>query len=251
MRINNFFLAVLLCIVVISFAGCISDDGTTETTTQAPTTSAPTTIAPTTSAPTTLAPTTAAPSLDVEVISYTGRNDEFGQYILYGEIMNHLDYNLGRVKITASYYDDQDQFIGSYFTFTEITTMVPGQKSPFVLTTYPDSFTPDKVELEVSYESAINPVYEGIVIIDQQGMQDQDGYFVVNGEVQNNGDSTVIFVKLMCTYYDIDGKVIATEYSFSAKDELRPGETSTFEVIPFLYKFTPASYDIQVQASPK
>jgi len=245
MKTHNVFLALLLSIVVISVAGCISDDGSTETTT-----AAPTTAAPTTQSPTTLAPTTAAPSQDVEVISYNGRNDVFGQYILYGEVMNYLDYDLGRVKITASYYDDQDQFIGNYFTFTENTTVEPGQKSPFILTTWPDSFTPDKVDLEVSYEAAINPVYKGIEIIDHQGMLDQDGYYVINGEVQNNGDSTVNFVKLMCTYYDIDGKVIATEYSFTEKDELEPDETSTFEVMPFLYEFTPASYEIQVQANP-
>ncbi len=53
------------------------------------------------------------------------------------------------------------------------------------------------------------------------------------GEVQNNGSSSVSFVKVTATFYDTNGKVVDTSFTYAgdtANTPLSPGKKSPFEI---------------------
>ncbi len=185
----------------------------------------------------------------VEILSYSGVSGEYGYYTVYGEVKNNLNYNVKYVKIVASYYNNANQFLGSAFTYTELDTIKPGQKSPFEISTYPDKYTPSKVTLQVSFSRDYSNPLAGVSILNHSGRTDSYGYYDVIGEVKNNSNSDARYVKLVCTYYDDNGKVIGCSFSYAEMDTLRPGQSSPYEVTSYPLKIRPASYSIQVQAT--
>jgi len=232
--------------------GCIGGEEEETTTPPPTTTAAPTTTSPptTTAVPTTTNPPTTQPPEDpVEILSYTGVKDDYGYYTIYGEVQNNLGYNLEYVKIVASYYDNRGQFLGSSFTFTEMDILKPGQKSPFELSSFPDTFTPSEVELQVTYSRAYSKPFEGITILNHSGKSSTYGCYEVIGQVQNNSNVDASYVKIVCTYYNGNGKVIGCAFCFTDIDTLRPGQKSPFELTSYPLEITPAYYELQVQAS--
>jgi hypothetical protein len=171
-----------------------------------------------------------------------------GYFYIVGEIENKLPHNLEFVKIVATYYDDNNEVLGTSFTYTELDILGPGQKSPFELSNYPDNFIPSSYKVQASYQITSSTPYDGLSINSYRSSVD-GGYYKVVGEVENNGDRTVDFVKLVATFYDDSNEVIGTSFTYTDLDTIAPGDTSPFELTTYPQKINPARYDIQVQAS--
>lgn len=75
------------------------------------------------------------------------------------------------------------------------------------------------------------------------------GYYEVVGEVQNNTDRKVTYVKIIATFYDSNGQVLATGSSYAEIKDLEPGQKSPFEVSNYPNKESSQQivrYDLQV-----
>jgi len=71
------------------------------------------------------------------------------------------------------------------------------------------------------------------VILQHPGYFDRLGYYHVIGEVQNKGDGALRFVKIIATFYDSAGTVVATSFTFTMIEILHAGQKSPFDLILF------------------
>jgi len=72
-------------------------------------------------------------------------------------------------------------------------------------------------------------------------------YFHIVGEVLNNTETNIEFVKVIATYYDQLGQVIGTDFTYTKLDILIPGQRSPFDVNSSPYTLPLLdSYKIQV-----
>ena len=67
---------------------------------------------------------------DVSIVSQRAYSDEYTFHIV-GEVQNTGSKSAEFVQIVASFYEGNDQFVGTSYTFTAPTTVSPGTKAPF------------------------------------------------------------------------------------------------------------------------
>lgn len=194
----------------------------------------------------TLTPTP-TPEIKPAILTTSSYFSNIGYYTIVGEVKNYLNVNVQYVKIVATFYDSQDTVIGTDFTYTELDTLKPGQKSPFELSSYPDKINPARFKLSVDYrETGVQP-FEGLTILSHTASFDSIGYHKIVGEVQNNGFRQSTYVKLICTYYDSAGVVIGMDYTFTDPTDINKGDTAPFELSSYPNKINPANYELQVE----
>jgi hypothetical protein len=71
------------------------------------------------------------PYKDLEIISHSGRADEFMDYIIEGEVKNIGSEDAVFVEISAALYDADNNIVAVAFTFTTLDKVVAGGTSPF------------------------------------------------------------------------------------------------------------------------
>jgi hypothetical protein len=52
----------------------------------------------------------------------------------------------------------------------------------------------------------------------------------LEGEVMNNGTSVAKSVKVSASFYDVNGDIVATEYSYADPSTIKPGDKSPFKI---------------------
>ncbi|MGQ9543934.1 MAG: FxLYD domain-containing protein [Candidatus Bathyarchaeia archaeon] len=60
---------------------------------------------------------------------------------------------------------------------------------------------------------------------------DSEAYLYLLGEVENNSSSSVSMVRVTVTYYDADGRMVATDTDYSMLDIIPPGVRSSFKIM--------------------
>lgn len=165
---------------------------------------------------------------------------------IVGEVKNTGVSNVQLVKIVATYYDGAGQIIGSNYGFTTLNILVPGQRSPFDMTSLP---IPNlaRYDLAVSAEqTATQPPAVRVNSVDQY--VDTGGLNHVTGKVHSNAPTPVQRVQVVVSWYDATGKLINSGYTFPADAYLmQPGQTSQFDyVVPATEPVAPR-YEAQAQ----
>jgi len=175
---------------------------------------------------------------------------ELGYHHVVGEVQNLGSLNLQYVKITVTFYDTADNVIATGFTFTQIDILVPQQKSPFDVSSYPSkNLAVDHYKVVISdYSSTTNQPYRNLVA---QGVTTsvEYGYYHIRGEVRNTGTQRATYVKIVVTYYNAEGKVIGTAFTFTDPSDIDAGQTAPFDCSSYPLEILPASYQLQVQSS--
>lgn len=186
------------------------------------------------------------PAASASILSHSSYMS-YGYFHVVGEVKNTGSVNLEFVKITATFYDSANNVIATSFTYTMIDILLPNQKSPFELSTFPYSGPVDHYSLSISYYGTSSIPYRDLQV---QGVTTSTiyGYYHVLGEVKNIGSSPTTFTEVIITFYDADGKVIGATFTFTDPYDLSPGQTAPFDASSYPLEIQPASYEIQVQA---
>lgn len=79
----------------------------------------------------------------------------------------------------------------------------------------------------------------GVQILTNRSFIDSDGNMHIVGEVINNSSSIAVFVTIVGTIYDIDNKVLATQFTYTNPVNIESDKKAPFELI-----VTPASVPI-------
>lgn len=108
-------------------------------------------------------------------------------------------------------------------------TSIPSSETPVIPTNSP---TPSAPPLE---------------ILSHDSYTDGEWYHIV-GEIQNNNDYPMMFVEIVATLYDDDGKVVGTDFTYTFLDVIPPGGKSPFETGTDEWEGT-TNYKLQAEGS--
>ena len=84
----------------------------------------------------------------------------------------------------------------------------------------------------ICFASPVKAVAD-VDILSHTGYLDSLGYYHVVGEVQNVGDQTVNFIKIIATFYDSSHVVIAPDFTYTELHVLLVGRKSPFDLFLF------------------
>uniref|UniRef100_A0A6M3M8E0 Uncharacterized protein n=1 Tax=viral metagenome TaxID=1070528 RepID=A0A6M3M8E0_9ZZZZ len=199
----------------------------------------------------TVTPTQSLNGNEPKILSYSSYVDNLGYYTVVGEVQNNLQSNINYVKISATFYDSQNNVIGTDFTYTDMGILKPGQKSPFEISSYPDKISPSNFKLSVSYKDTGNEPYEGLQILSSTSKTDNLGYYETVGEIKNNGNRNSTYVKVIATYYDSTGKVIAKSFTYTNPEDINSGDTAPFKLSSYPDKISPSKHELVVEGGIK
>jgi hypothetical protein len=176
-------------------------------------------------------------------------NSSYITFYVVGEIENTLPSNIDYVKIIGTFFDAQKKEIGSDYTYADMHILKPNQKAPFQLFAFfPEKIYPDSYTLKISYRDTNEEPYTGLKIISHNARINPIlEWHEIVGEVKNEGTKRVTDVEVVCTYYDAEGKVIATETDYLFDVSLSAGDTAPFKLWLFPSELRPSSYKLQVQ----
>jgi hypothetical protein len=171
--------------------------------------------------------------------------DDLGFITIVGEARNDLQMNVGKVLVTATFYNDSGDVIEEVSTSTMIDILLPGQRSPFALT------LPRPVDLwEYSLRITARPTLEqplaGLEVIQSHAYEDETGFYHVTGEVENTGQRTADRVQVIVTLYDKWSKIVNAGFVYSEPRRVRPGEKAAFDC-SFNYYPLVKEYAIQAE----
>jgi hypothetical protein len=182
------------------------------------------------------------------VQTHSSYRDGSGYLHIVGEVQNQGTGNIEYVKVVATYYDQQHNVVGTDYSYSELDILVPGQKAPFDIGSYPDELqSVASYRVQASCLTTTDEPYQGLNILSHAPRTDSYGYYKIVGEVRNTGGATVEYIKLVATYYDSAGNVMGTDFTYTELDQLGAGQTSPFEVSSYPRKIQPARYSLQVE----
>jgi hypothetical protein len=180
----------------------------------------------------------------VTILSHSGYLDSVGGYRIFGEVQNLDTAPVGWLNITATFYDSSDTIIAVENAYSHLDVILPNRKSPFYVWLYDPTQNATQLGPRVDhYTLAVESAFEaqarplGLKISSSSVHLDEFGYRNITGEVENTGTTNSTFTKVSATFYDSDGKVVATDYTFvlttdnttaESKYTLPPRQKSSF-----------------------
>ena len=78
----------------------------------------------------------------------------YGYTKVVGEVENNTDNPVSSVKVTATFYDKNNEVIGTSFTYAGDTSSTPLEvkaTAPFEISSYPEQFDTDNFKLDVTW----------------------------------------------------------------------------------------------------
>jgi hypothetical protein len=172
----------------------------------------------------------------VTVLSHSSYVNSSGHFIVVGEVQNTGNHVLGNVSLDVIVSgSDGSQFLNGT-TMAYVNDFLPQQKAPFYLdfgkidyTTLPDAITFDFI---VSNHPPTNYIqYPDLSMTVSSNGIVNDAY-VVSGSINNSGSQTASDIKVVGTYYNSAGIVVAVG-SVTLKDPLIPNNSVNFSVSEF------------------
>lgn len=168
----------------------------------------------------------------VNILTHSGWLDSVGYYHVSGEVENVGDTPASFVKVTATFYDSGDTVVATSFTYAMLDVLLPGRKSPFevLLVDTTQAAKVHRYSLGVTF-STTSPIPIGLEILSNSSYIDEAGYMHVVGEIKNIEIGTATYVKVMATFYNSTGNVVATAFTYSDPSDIDPGQKAPFEVL--------------------
>lgn len=150
------------------------------------------------------------------------------------EVQNTGSKNVDDLRMLVTFYDEYGTVIGADYTYsTNIDILIPGQKAPFNLNNYGRTSITEQIQTysicgegtttnkEPYREFQISNITTEINVL---------GNYEIIGEIENIGEISATFVKVITTFYDSSDGLIGSAYSYSDPIDLEPGQTGTFRV---------------------
>jgi hypothetical protein len=171
------------------------------------------------------------------IVSDNGFADLGGGYYVFGELQNREDKNIQCEKITATFYDSNNQVIEvKEMPFGFMYILMPNQKSPFQIHIGDPSNKSEQVgknvdhyslEVTTKYATA-KPLAIDVVWTDNHLVL--GGILTVEGEVKNVDTETANNTMVFVTCYDESGDVVCADFGSIEQKQLASGQNSSFEL---------------------
>jgi hypothetical protein len=155
--------------------------------------------------------------------------------LIFGEVINRSGGPANNVRIAATIFDREDRIIDVGFAYAERDIFVRGSVSPFALTIDEINGEPERYELIAYGERAQDNKLDRLADIELGSAYypvDASDDPVLVGEVTNVGVRNATSIKVFASFYDREGTVIDTAWSYIWAAVLEPGARSPFNIAP-------------------
>jgi len=176
---------------------------------------------------------------NVKVLSYSHYVNPSGNFIVVGEVQNTGNANLQSVTLNATAYDSGKNALAGSSAMAYVSYLNVSQKAPFYIDMGPSNIagtdwgsTVSSVEFTVfNAYSTSDRQYESLALgISFNGTL--GGSYIATGLLFNLGNQTASGIKVVGTYYNSLGTVVAVGFA-NVNDSLVPGNYTTYTVSEF------------------
>jgi LysM repeat protein len=167
-----------------------------------------------------------------------------------GEVDNTSGRALERVQVQVSLYDEEDRVLAMGSAFVALGIIPQGGKAPFAILfdNPPTSFAKyQAIALSGEAVTYLGNWYLDLAITEQLG-ESEGPYFVVEGLVQNTGQTDAKTATVLVTTYDAHGRVTGFR-QVDLEDAPAKGESSPFRVELLPFGSPVVAYAVQVQGT--
>ncbi len=165
---------------------------------------------------------------DIAVIADASYRVDTWDYIV-GIVQNNTEDTIEWLELSILIYDDSETLIATESVYPFLDKIAPGETTPFSVSSDEWAEGSSYEFLVEDYEVAEEPIAEGIEILSHTSYSDEYDLNLV-GEVQNNSDKPMSFLKVAAAVYAADGTLLNTNYSYVMLNYLHPGEKSPFKI---------------------
>jgi hypothetical protein len=179
---------------------------------------------------------------NIKVVSYSWYIDSLGYFVVVGEVQNIGSETIDTVGIGATVYTVDGSPQADAFRQAYVKYLVPQQKAPFYIEFSPTSSTGDtwiyygidRVDFViVQAEAATKYQYPDLRIRESAAIV-ENGVYWASGTVLNNGTQTAKNIRIVGTYYNSSGAVVAVGYTdILTPTSLNPSGLASFKVGAF------------------
>lgn len=197
---------------------------------------------------------------NLKVLSYSWYIDSLGYFDVVGEVQNVGSTTIDPVVLNGTVYttDGAIQAISAP-TVVFVKYMTLQQKAPFFMEFPPRSTATGDLSWVANYDHVDFKVYLANVVTGYQypdlkiesnsGAVDGEGVYWVSGSVRNSGSKTASNVRVIGTFYNSEGTVVAVGYSDKLSPEsLSPSGIASFKVGAFDQNQTIVSSDRRISS---
>jgi len=175
--------------------------------------------------------------------------DSFGNLIILGEIENTSSSNKTNIFLTFNFYNKKQEVMLSEVVSPGVNFLRPSTKLPFShVFQYNDKFIDlNKVKIGADYKDYFKNI-EGNAIARQEKFFYEDEKLKAQGSVSNIGETKIINLVLLATFYNQKDEVVFLKKCFLPEDEMNAREQQVFTMEVLLDKYTPdfTHYDFEV-----
>lgn len=157
-----------------------------------------------------------------------------GTLYVIGEVQNVRDKDVQFVRITATFYDENNTVVATNTSNSGLRMIPPGGKSPFQVSIDDENQIQKMYNYSLaisSYDGVTQPFPKTLMILSNSSYISVGGLLNIVGEVKNNGSSESTFTRVLATCYDDNGTVVFINTGLTVPSNLAPGKNATFNLI--------------------
>jgi hypothetical protein len=148
---------------------------------------------------------------------------------IVGEVLNNFTYPIEDVRLVASIYDKNGLIAATGTTYTSEYWIKPGSRSGFDIHLDKQLPSNSKYTLTTSIEKSEKDKPDALQLSVGRNSKGSN-YFIVMGEVINQGQDNANSVKVSGIFYDKNHKVIDADYTYTNPDIIGPNKKAPFEL---------------------
>lgn len=168
----------------------------------------------------------------VSLVSHSTFYTSTNTLYVVGEVENTGDMATEFTKVTATFYDSDNETICNKTGYAEVDILLPGRKSPFYIMLLEDdgSLDVNDYDLTVSWNDSDETKEQVLEITSSSQSTDALDFLHVTGEIKNTGNTTANEVIVIATFYDSTGTVVGRNWEYAEPENLASGQTGTFDL---------------------
>jgi len=170
----------------------------------------------------------------VEILpTHSGYINDLGFYYVVGEVKNIGDTAVGDIKVNATFYDVDGDFVANGSGNAKLDVLIPGRKAPFIITLYSGELSLQvyNYSLWLTAFSSVENKPLGLEILSKSSLFEPPKVYRVNGTIKNIGTKDTFFVRVIATFYNGTGNAIEAMLNYSAPSGILSGDTASFEIL--------------------
>jgi hypothetical protein len=148
---------------------------------------------------------------------------------IIGEVLNNTTNSLTSVEVTADFYNAQNHIVGTSRTYLWPIDLPAWEKGCFSISQYPIPSNWSYYQFEIPTYN-LRSTSSGLTIFDDSGLYNNDGSYVINGQVRNDGNLLSNIVSVSGTLYNASAVPVGCEHATVNSTNLNPNQTSSFAI---------------------